>query len=245
MQGVPIHLNFGRNVGGPERFLQLVFGVWLTRVVIRRHAEIHTSLYFRREQVRTIGFIGYQTAAVERRAGAYSIGQRRGRLHNERAAHAVTLGSDLLRLVHLLLRVEERNVSDGILLSIAGRVHRRHQRTELSHIGWILEIETGGVRERSFRNTIKGVGYENRISVGRKALADIAHRGPQTECVRPDQNARMGTGLRVNERGIAGSVGSLDFDVGFDDVRAGRGGGSCKARGHGESYKIAPRDVTG
>jgi hypothetical protein len=33
----------------------------------------------------------------------------------------------------------------------------------------------------------------------------------------------MGTGLRVNERGIAGSIGSFDLDVSFDYVNGGFG----------------------
>src|SRR5260370_41662092 len=102
-----------------------------------------------------VGLVSDESAAVERCTGAYTIGQRRGGLHNERSAHAVTLGSDLLCLVHFFLRVKEGNVSDGILLSVAGRVHRRHQRRELSHVGRILEVEVGGVRETRFTNSIK------------------------------------------------------------------------------------------
>jgi hypothetical protein len=57
----------------------------------------------------------------------------------------------------------------------------------------------------------------------------------------------MGTGLGVNEGGVAGSVGSLDLDIGFDYI-IGCGGRSCgsrKARAHGERYKVTPSDIAG
>ena len=44
------------------------------------------------------------------RAGADAIRHRRGGLHHQRPAHAVALRADLLRLVHLLLRVQECDV---------------------------------------------------------------------------------------------------------------------------------------
>jgi hypothetical protein len=72
---------------------------------------------------------------VERCARSNPIGQVRSASHNQCSAHAITLGSDLLCLVHFFLRVEEGNVGGGIDLGIAGRVHRRHQRPQLRHIG--------------------------------------------------------------------------------------------------------------
>jgi hypothetical protein len=92
------------------------------------------------------------------------FGQERGGPHNQRSAHAVTLGSDLFCLVHFFLRIEEGNVSGGILLGIPGRVHGRHQRSELRHIVGILKVEGGGIRERSFGYAIKGIGHEDGIS---------------------------------------------------------------------------------
>src|SRR5437016_14648904 len=56
----------------------------------------------------------------------------------------------------------------------------------------------------------------------------------------------MRTGLGMNERGVASSVGSLDLYVGFDHVRvcrgrrSYRGGKSC---GHGKGRKVAPREI--
>lgn len=67
---------------------------------------------------------------------------------SQRSAHAITLGADLPRLVHLLLCVEESKVSDSIFLTIAGRVHRGHQGRQLRHVGRILEVECRGVGER-------------------------------------------------------------------------------------------------
>ena len=50
----------------------------------------------------------------------------------------------------------------------------------------------------------------------------------------------MRTALRMNERGITGSVGSLDVNVRFDDVLACRRSRTCRrgeARGHPAATK--------
>jgi hypothetical protein len=51
----------------------------------------------------------------------------------------------------------------------------------------------------------------------------------------------------VNECGVASSIGSFDFDVGFHYVSGGCGRGCCsgKARAHGERYKVAAGDIGG
>src|SRR5690349_12656042 len=57
----------------------------------------------------------------------------------------------------------------------------------------------------------------------------------------------MGAALRMNERGVAGPVRSLDLDVGFDDLNSRRARPGCSGhpRGQRESYKVAPPDVAG
>ena len=97
--------------------------------------------------MRTVRLVGHQAPAVERSACANAIGQCGGGLDHQRSAHAVALGADLLRLVDLLLPVQEGDVRDGILLRRARRVHRRHQWLQLRHVSLILEVEGGGVVE--------------------------------------------------------------------------------------------------
>src|SRR6266853_6036435 len=60
-----IHFNFGYNLGGRKGFLQLDLGIRLTLVVVRRDPKIHTSLDLRCEQMRAIGFVGYQAPTME------------------------------------------------------------------------------------------------------------------------------------------------------------------------------------
>src|SRR5689334_9106479 len=53
----------------------------------------------------------------------------------------------------------------------------------------------------------------------------------------------MRTALRVNERGVADSIGSLDVNVGFDDVKScgrGRSRGDGNSGRHAESDEVAP-----
>jgi hypothetical protein len=49
----------------------------------------------------------------------------------------------------------------------------------------------------------------------------------------------------MNERGIAGSVGSLDLNLGLDNFKPRRRSraGSSDARRYGQSYKVAPWKV--
>src|SRR5713101_4989445 len=74
MQGW-IHFDFGCYLGGSKGFLQLDLGIRLALVVIRRDPEIRASFDLRCEQMRAIGFVGYQASAVERSARANTIGQ--------------------------------------------------------------------------------------------------------------------------------------------------------------------------
>jgi len=176
----------------------------------------------------------------------HAVGHRRGGLDHQRPAHAVALGADLLRLVHLLLRVQEGNERNGVLLGGARRVHRRHQRLELRHVGRILEIEIRGIRERSFGNTIERIGHQDGVSLGGDALAYFAHRGPQAEGVGPDQHARMGAAVRMDEGRVAGSVRSLDLDIHLHDRQPrarSRPGSRGNSGGYGQTYKVAPRQV--
>src|SRR5512143_2994029 len=57
----------------------------------------------------------------------------------------------------------------------------------------------------------------------------------------------MRTARGMNESRVARAIRSLDFDVGFDDLhfcRRRRSSGDGYARGHRETYEIAPRHLT-
>ncbi len=75
MKRVSVHLDLWIS-GGYERFFEFVLGVRLRLIVAHRDTEIHFRFDLRREQMWAIGLVGDQTAAVERSAGAYAIGQR-------------------------------------------------------------------------------------------------------------------------------------------------------------------------
>src|SRR3984957_8339177 len=108
MHGLRIYFD----LGVWKRLLELNFRVWLGHVVIRRDTKIHVSLDLGRKQMRTVGFVGDQSAAVERRSGAYAVGHGRTSPNDQRAAHAITLSADLFRFVDLFLRIQEGDVSD-------------------------------------------------------------------------------------------------------------------------------------
>src|SRR5580700_237161 len=103
MQGC-IHFDFDGNLGGCKGLLQLIFGIRLTLIVVRRDPKIDSCLDLRREQVRAIGFIGHQASAVERCARTNAIGQ--GRTHQEGCKVAPRDVSGMLvvgRLVSLIV----------------------------------------------------------------------------------------------------------------------------------------------
>jgi hypothetical protein len=226
-----IDFDLGWNLRGRKRLFQLVLRVRLALIVVLRDTEIHASLDLRRKQMRAVRLVGDETTAVERRACADAIGNRRGGLDDQRTAHAVALRADLLRFVDLRLRIQERDVGHGILLARAWSVHRRHQRLQLRHVGLILEAERPGVVElRRFRHAIERIRHQHRISFGGNPLADVAHRRAQAERIRPDQHARMGTARRMNEGGVACAVGRFDRDVGLDNRQL-RGRRRCAGGG--------------
>src|SRR5437867_2044205 len=98
-----IDLDFHRNAGLREALPQLVLRVGLSLIVVRRDAEVHAGLDLRREKMRAVRLVGYEFASVEGRAGADALWNSRGCPHDKRAAHAVALTADLLRLVDLWL----------------------------------------------------------------------------------------------------------------------------------------------
>src|SRR3954470_3594977 len=101
-----IDLDLGRHLCRRERLAQLVFRFGLPLVVVLGDTKVHPRLDLRRQQVRAVRIVGDEAAAVERRAGANTIRLRRGGPYDQRAAHAVSLRPDLLRLVHLRLLIE-------------------------------------------------------------------------------------------------------------------------------------------
>src|SRR5437773_2724437 len=109
VEGFGIDFDLRRHLCRGKRLAQLVLRIGLAHVVVRRHAEIHPCLDFRREQMRARGRVGHQSPAVERRARANSIRRRGGGPHHERAAHTIALRANLPGFVDRRLRIEERN----------------------------------------------------------------------------------------------------------------------------------------
>ena len=71
---------------------------------------------------------------VERSTGADPVRHGRSGLHHQRATHAIPLRTHLLRLIHFLLRVQERHISPGVFFGVPGGTHRPHQGTQLGHV---------------------------------------------------------------------------------------------------------------
>jgi hypothetical protein len=92
---------------------------------------------------------------------------------------------------------------------------------------------------RRLSNSIKRVRHEHAVAFGRDALADVAHRRAQAECVGPDQHAGVRAARWVDERSIAGPIGRLDRDFVLDDRQRGR---QCRPGGGHESGGYRQRD---
>src|SRR2546430_2710021 len=89
-----IDFDFRRDLRRGKRFSELVFRVRLALVIVRCDSEVHPRLDFRRKQMRAVRLIRDQTAPVEGGAGANTSWKCGGCLHDQRSAHAVTLGPD-------------------------------------------------------------------------------------------------------------------------------------------------------
>src|SRR4029077_10466080 len=115
-------------------------------------------------------------------AGTDASGHRRSGLDNQRPAHTVALGADLLGFVDFLLRVQECDEGHRILLRSAWSVDGGHERLNLRHVR--LEVERGNVVDDGrLGYTIERVRHEYRVALGGNALADLAHRRAQAERV--------------------------------------------------------------
>src|SRR6185437_11094417 len=85
----------GRRGCGGETLLELVLGIRLTRVIARGDRHVHVCMDLRDEKVRTVGLVGYQSAAVEGRGAAHTLILRGGSAEHQWPAHAVAMGADL------------------------------------------------------------------------------------------------------------------------------------------------------
>ncbi len=243
MLRVGVNLDLRWDVRGGKGGLQCVLGCGLTLVVVRSHAEVHARVDLRCQQVWATGLFRHQAAPVERAARAHAVGYRRRGPHDQRASHAVALRPDLLRPVDLPLPIKERDEGDRVALRGARGIHRAHQRSQFGAVGFVLEAERRRVEHRSLRQTVEGIGHEDRIAFGSEALSHLAKGRAQTEGVSPDQDAGVHARGRVYERRVAGAVGGLDLDVGFDDrQRGGRCGGRCSRYSgrQGHRDEVAP-----
>src|SRR5690349_20150779 len=143
--------------------------------------------------MRTVRLVGHQKAAVQRSSGAHPFWQCRCGFHDVRPAQTVAVRPDLLFLVHLALRVQERNVSNSVSLCRTGREERRDRSAIFLSVGWIVGIVEGYVEHRSPGRPVEEIRYERRISFGGYAFAEVADYGTKARRVVPHQYSRMAT----------------------------------------------------
>src|SRR5438309_11616666 len=77
--------------------------------------------------MRAIRLVRGQKTTVERSSGTHTLGQCGRGPHNVRTTQTVAVRPDLLFLVHLRLRIEERNVSGSVSLRGPGPEERCHR----------------------------------------------------------------------------------------------------------------------
>src|SRR6266850_3699461 len=214
-----VHLYFGRDLRGGERFLQLGLRVRVLHVVICSDAEVHPTLDLRCEQVRAVRVRRNQASAVERSARAHAVRYGCCGLDHERSAHTVTLRADLFRAIDFLLRIEPHNERNSIAFGCSRRVDRSHQRRQFVALSRIAEVEVGCVLEhRRLGHPIEWVWHKHRIPLRRQPLGHVTHGRPEPKRIRPDQDCRVRTSRRVDESRIAAAVRGFDFNICFGDA---------------------------
>ena len=214
--------DFGRHLRVGEGLLQHVLRLRLPLIVVRGDGDVEARLHLRDHHVWAVGRLCDEPAAMERRARAHAVRNGRGGAERQRPAHAVALHAHLLRPVHLLLRVEPRDVRGRIVLGRARRADAAHHLPELRHVLGVLEAEALHLDPRRLGHAVVGVRHQHRVALRGQALAHVAHGGPQAEGVGPDDHRRMAAAGRVDERRVARAVGRLHLDVGFDHRRPAR-----------------------
>jgi hypothetical protein len=153
----------------------------------------------------------------------------------------------VLRLAHLVLATEVRDVRLRIRLDRAGGVDRSRELSELRPARRILKIERRNIADHGgFGRPIERIGHEDRVAFGRETLAELAKHGAQAEDIRPDKDTGMLTGRRVDEGGIAGAVGGADIDILLDHLQLGAGDRASRrdhAGRRGQCHEVASRAV--
>src|SRR5262249_11196460 len=102
-------------------------------------------------------------------------------------------------------------------------------------------------KEGSFADSIERIRHQHRIvSLGHQSFGHVTHRWPETEGIGPDDDRGMRAGCRMNERGIARSVRSFDFDIHFEHSDLTRKLDPCSSSHTGSHccrYEVAPGNL--
>src|SRR5262245_23014800 len=126
------------------------------------------------------------------------------------------MNPDLLLLVHLPLRIQERNVGKRIPFRRPRREERFHHSEIFFSVGWILKIERV-VEHGGPGHTVEVIRYEYRISFSRETLAEFAERRAQPERIGPNQRSGMRPGRWVKKGRVADAIRRFDLNIGLDD----------------------------
>ena len=100
------------------------------------------------------------------------------------------------------------------------------------------EVHLGRVfPHRRLANAVVRIRHEHRVAgFSSKPFCHVAHRWAKPERVWPDDDGRMRTGRRMNERCVARAIGRFDFDRLLDDALlcgdVSRGGSRQTGHGH-------------
>src|SRR5215470_3984319 len=159
--------------------------------------------------MRAIRLVCDQKAPVERSSSTYAVGQCGRGLHNVGTTQTVAVGPNLLFLVHLRLRIEERNVGDSVFLCGPWREERCHCTCVLLSVGRIVSKIEGRVEHRSPVRPVEEIRDEHRISFGSDTLSETTNYGTESRGIMPEQYARMRTVRRMDEGRITNAVGRL------------------------------------
>ena len=105
-----IDLDDGRALRLGESLLERILGLGLLLIVVARDCDDETRLRLGNEEVRAVGVLGHETAAVKGCNGADAVRASGSGAERERAAEAIALHARGLAFVGRLLLVEKGEV---------------------------------------------------------------------------------------------------------------------------------------
>ena len=220
MQRTGVNLDLRRQPGGRKRISEHGLGLGLLRVVVLGDREEVVRTHRVDEQMRTVGAVGHEPAAVKRCARTNPVRECRRGPHRHGTTHAVAGGPHLAVAGHRVLTVQEPDERPSVRHGALG-AQGTHQGEDLLTRRLVPKRGAFG-HDGSAHRAVVRIDDQDRIPRFGQPPSHLLEGGPQTECIGPDQDARVGAARGTHKVAVRDAVGGRYLDLRGRDLKRGR-----------------------